>query len=94
MEGKGQRDPVNPTRLGQSKETVPWLSAVGVPTRAPPFPPGRPPQASSLTNPPVQDPPPKNAQWKDKRAGTTQRCRKARTLPKHPPSHPGASGPF
>ena len=94
MEGKGQRDPVNPTRLGQSKETVPWLSAVGVPTRAPPFPPGGPPQASSLTNPPVQDPPPKNAQWKGKHAGTTQRCRKARTLPKHPPSHPGASGSF
>lgn len=94
MEGKGQRDPVNPTRLGQSKETVPWLSAVGVPTRAPPFPPGGPPQASSLTKPPVQDPPPKNAQWKDKLAGTTQQCRKARTLPKHPPSHPGASGPF
>nr|XP_005897500.1 PREDICTED: serine/threonine kinase-like domain-containing protein STKLD1 [Bos mutus] len=40
------------------------------------------------------DPPPKSAQWKDKRAETTQRCRKARTLPKHPPSHPGASDPF
>lgn len=92
MEGKGQRDPMNPRRLGQSKETVPWLSAAGVPTRAPPFPPGGPPQASNLTKPPVQDPPPKSAQWKDNRAGTTQRCRRARTLPKHFASHPGASG--
>lgn len=93
MEGKGQRDPVTQDVWDRAKNQCRGFLQRGCLPGRPPFHPED-PSGLGLTNPPVQDPPPKSAQWKDKRAETTQRCRKARTLPKHPPSHPGASDPF
>lgn len=64
-----------------------------VPTRAPLFH-QEDPSGLQSDQTPCSGSTPKSAQWKDKRAGTTQRCRRAGTLPSLPHPTPGASDPF